>query len=925
MFFSDMENSTPLWENHPDLMQALSARHDILIRAAIEGHRGRVIKTMGDGFHAVFAAATDGVAAALAGQQAIIEESWPAETGAIRVRMGLHTGESELRDGDYYGPEVNRAARVMGIAYGGQILVSDATAGLIRKSLPPDVTLTDLGEHRLKGIAAAEQIYQLCHPSLPADFPPLKSLSTYRHNLPAQPNTFVGREKELADVKRLLKETRLLTLLGPGGTGKTRLMLAAAEEMIEDFRDGVWLVELAPLTDPNLIAERVAATLDVQEQPGRALLDALVDYLRPKELLLLLDNVEHVVKECAVFTEQLLARCPRLKVLVTGREGLFIEGETTLQVPSLSLPGARGEPDPKQLTPDTIRASEAVHLFLIRARAVQPDFDVTPENVTAVADIVRRLDGIPLALELAAARLRMLSVEQIDARLGDRFRLLTGGRRTALPRQQTLQALIDWSWNLLEEDERILLRRLSVFSGGWSLEAAQAVTGDDQAGYNQLDEYAVLDSLEGLINKSLVTVERRQGSETRYGMLESIRQYARDRLLESGEGEALRARHADYFVAFALEVEAQMVRSETLLWIDRTVLDLDNLRSAIAWTLDERPELALRICGALLSRPVFWILPREARSWLEPAIKMAQESLEREESPVEMVDFIKALQALAVMQGLQGNTPESLRLFEESIHLAREAGEPGLASFAVAMKAFRIRFSTTPELMAELEHEISVCREFGLDRELPFVLFVMCIILLVQGDFEAARPYLDEAIEATQRDSRPDAASHILSLQADLARTQGNYAEAREFYSQYIESSLLLRDRWSANRGMSELAHVYRYEGNLEEAESYYRKTILGWQEIGHDAAVAHELECFAFITIGRGQHVRAARLLGAATRTRERLDKKSADAKEIAELAQAMEQLAEAMGVTERDAAIAEGRLIELDEAVLLALNEIP
>jgi class 3 adenylate cyclase len=304
--FTDLENSTPLWEKHPDLMQGLAARHDALLREAIAAHRGRVVKTTGDGFHAVFDAAIDAVAAALAGQQAMIGESWPAETGPLHIRMGLHTGESREREGDYYGPEVNRAARVMGTAHGGQVLVSEATAALIRKRPPSQVTLSDLGEHRLRGLAAFEQIFQVQHPALPFDFPELKSLSAYKHNLPVRLSTFVGRQKELSDIQRILKETHLLTLLGPGGTGKTRLMLEGAEEVVGGYNNGVWLVELAPLTNPDPIPERVAAALAVQEQPGRAMLDSLVDYLRHKELLLLLDNVEHVVRECAELAEHLL-------------------------------------------------------------------------------------------------------------------------------------------------------------------------------------------------------------------------------------------------------------------------------------------------------------------------------------------------------------------------------------------------------------------------------------------------------------------------------------------------------------------------------------------------------------------------------------------------------------------------------------------
>ncbi|MFN2224303.1 MAG: ATP-binding protein, partial [Candidatus Promineifilaceae bacterium] len=587
--FTDLENSTPLWENHPDLMQRLAARHDALMREAIEAHHGRVVKTTGDGFHAVFADASDGVAAALAGQQALIDEAWPAETGPLRVRMGLHTGQSKEREGDYYGPEVNRAARVMGVAHGGQILISQATAALIQHSLPPDVSLIDLGEHRLRGLAVTEHISQLCHPALPFEFPALKSLSVYQHNLPLQLTSFVGRRQEMAEVHRLLKETRLLTLLGPGGTGKTRLMLECAEVLVGGYADGVWLVELATLNDPDLIDERLATTLNVPEQPGRAIRDALVDYLRRKDLLLLLDNVEHLVQGSAELVQHLLARCPQLKIVVTGREALLIPGEVTLQIPSLSLPTSNSQADL-----EAIAASESVQLFLARAQEVRPDFELRAENAAAVADIVRRLDGIPLALELATARLRMLSVDQIAGRLNDRFRLLAGGRRTALPRQQTLQALIDWSWNLLSQQEQLLLRRLSIFSGGWTLNAAQTVTAD-----GQLDEFEVFDLLEQLVNKSLVTVSHPPAGEVRYGMLESIRQYSRDRLLDSSEEETLRQCHAGYFVAFAEEAGPHLAWSTNRSWVPRVVADLDNLRAALSWALEKRPELALRIAANL--------------------------------------------------------------------------------------------------------------------------------------------------------------------------------------------------------------------------------------------------------------------------------------------------------------------------------------
>ena len=416
--FTDLEDSTHLWEQFPVEMRPALARQDELLQGIVAEHNGRLVKKTGDGVHAVFESAADGVAAALAGQLAISNEAWPKATGPLRVRMGLHTGESQYRDGDYYGTEVNRAARVSGLAYGEQLLLSEATAALVRNSLPANSTLTDLGEHRLKGLAAPEKIYQLSHPEIRTEFPELRSLAAFKHNLPVRLSSFIGRERELVEVAQLLTSTRLLTLLGPGGTGKTRLSLQVAADLIEDFPDGVWFIELAPLADPDLLPDQIANTLNVQSQPGRAVQDALVDYLRPKELLLLLDNVEHLVRESASLAEHLLRNCPRIKILVTGREALFIGGETTLQIPSLALPGPKEEDDL-----DKFAACEAVHLFLERVRAVQPHFELNGGVSTSIGEIVRRLDGIPLALELAAARLRMMSVTQVADRLHDRFRL----------------------------------------------------------------------------------------------------------------------------------------------------------------------------------------------------------------------------------------------------------------------------------------------------------------------------------------------------------------------------------------------------------------------------------------------------------------------------------------------------------------------
>ena len=908
--FTDLENSTPLWENFSGEMRTTSARHDTLLRAVIEQHNGRVVKTTGDGFHAVFESPSDGVAAALAGQLALTAEPWPEATGPLKVRMGLHTGESQERDGDFYGPEVNLAARVMGLGYGGQILLSENTMVLAKKSLPQGCSLTDLGEHRLKGIANPERIFQLFHPALPVDYPPLKSLTTFKHNLHRQLSTFIGREKELADVNHLLKDTQCLTLLGPGGTGKTRLMLQIAEEVIEDYPDGVWLVELAPLTDPDLIAERIATALGIQEQPGRPMLDTLVEYLRRKELLLLLDNVEHLVRESAEITEHLLEQCPKLKILVTGREALFIGGETTLQIPSLSLPESQQNlQDYKSL-----EQFESVQLFLERARAVRPEFALTPQNAISIAEIVRRLDGIPLALELAAARLRMLTAEQIATRLNDRFRLLTGGRRTALPRQQTLQALIDWSWNLLDEHERVLLRRLSVFSGDWSLEAAQAITG-----FEPLDEFDVVDGLEQLINKSLVVVRYPAEGEARYSMLESIRQYAQDKLFEAEEGEILRNRHVEHFLALINVYSETGIKSDYFAWMARFSLEADNLRAVMGWIAEDYPQLALHFTGIALQYDPYWIPYREARSWLEPIIDHNRKLLEDSPENVDRTDFIRALQALGWLLVTHGEMISGHSILDECIRLADQSGEFELFAFAVGMKAQALVSNVPEEMIEQLDQIIEICRQNKDEFLLLMTLFSAGQAHVLNGHLDVGQAYLTEVIQLMANYDMPLIKPWAYIAQALLARSSSNWADAEQFFLLAIEGNVNQRMIATAR---SELAHLYRHENRLDEALYLYHQTIISWQEQGHLSAVTHQLECFAYLSIALGQFNRAARLLGAAGQARQRLNALSTEPQELSDLEMAMTHLAEVMGQTERDTCLAEGAGLSLDEAVLLALE---
>lgn len=601
--FTDIEGSTKLWEAYPEAMRQALARHDILLRQAIEDNNGYVFKTIGDAFCAAFATAPDALNAALAAQIALAAEVWP-QTLILRVRMTLHTGAAELRDNDYFGQPLNRVARLLGAGHGGQTLLSDVAHDLTRDTLPPFASLKSLGEHRLRDLGRPEPVFQLLYPGLPSEFAPLKSLDNpdLPNNLPQQVTSFIGREKEIEAVETLLDKTRLLTLTGSGGCGKTRMALQVAADVLENYPDGVWLVELASLADPALVPQTIAQALSITEEPGKPLAQTLPQALKTRRLLIVLDNCEHVLDACARLVDTLIRACPTLKVLASSREGLGIAGETVYRIPSLSLPDLK-----HTATPSSLSMYEAVRLFVDRAVAALPAFVVTNQNAPALASLCHRLDGIPLAIELAAARARSLSVEEINNKLDNRFRLLTGGSRTALPRQQTLRALIDWSYDLLNGQERTLLCRLSVFAGGWTLAAAEQIGAGSSATAKGIEDWEALDLLTSLADKSLVLVQT-QGEATRYHLLETVRQYARDRLTESGESLTVRARHSDCFLTLAEEVRSKLRGSEQGQWLDVLEEEHDNLRQALTWYGEdledaEAEEKGLRL-GVALQR--FW-------------------------------------------------------------------------------------------------------------------------------------------------------------------------------------------------------------------------------------------------------------------------------------------------------------------------------
>lgn len=814
--FTDIEGSSKLWDQRSEPMRDALACHDAIVRRAIESHNGRVFKTVGDAFCAAFHTAPEALAAALAAQRGLQAHEW-AEVETLRVRMALHTGEAELRDEDYFGQPLNRVARLLAIGHGGQVLLSDVTHGLVGNLLPEAASLRPMGLHRLKDLQQPELVFQLCHPDLPSGFPPLRSLSPNLTNLPVQITSFIGRNKEMEEVQQLLAETRLLTLTGAGGCGKTRLAQHVAANLVEDYPDGVWLVELAALTAGGLVAQAVASALGIREEPGRSLARTLTDSLRYKTLLLLMDNCEHLAAECAGLADSLLRSCPNMKVVATSREPLNIAGETTYRVPSM-LPADPGRLAlEEQDLPAALMDYDAVRLFVERARSHRPEFILTSRNAPAVAQVCSRLDGIPLAIELAAARIRAMTVEQVAQRLDDRFRLLTGGSRTALPRQQTLRATIDWSYNQLSEVEQTLFHRLSVFAGGWTLEAAEAVCCGEG-----IESWEVLDLLTSLVEKSLVLLEE-QDAQARYRLLETVRQYGGERLEEVGKQSQVRDKHRDYFLALV-----QASGSDRKTWLARLEAEHDNLRGALARCLDDADasEAVLGLVTRLVSPhdPYslfnFWYLRgywSEGREWLERALQRSSA----------LSDSLRAevLRATGSMAGYQQDYECAAPLLAESVALWRELGDK--------------------------RHTAGGLLDLG-------------FMHWQQGDYARATEALQACLAIQRELGAASSMAWTLAYQGGVFYDEGRCTEARAACE---ESLTLLEgwDTWGRALCLETLAKVALSEAEPVRATALLAESLRLRQELGHKWGMVECLRTFAAVAALREQPRRAAQLYGAA------------------------------------------------------------
>jgi predicted ATPase/class 3 adenylate cyclase len=857
--FTDIEGSTRLSHKLGDRFSEVVSRHHQLLREAMTMNRGVEVSTEGDAFFVVFQDARDAVKAATAAQRALAYENWGDDP--VKVRMGMHTGQGSLGGDNYAGLDVNRAARISDAAHGGQVVMSSTTASLVERHLPEETSLVDLGDHRLKDLELPERIFQLTVDE-DYEFPPLRTLSSRPNNLPAQLSSFVARPHQVAAIREYLASSRLVTLTGPGGTGKTRLALQVGTDCLTTFKDGVFVVQLAAVSDPALVPSTVAAELGIAPEGTSSPTESLIEYLADRELLLVLDNFEQIV-DAAPFVTELLSRSSGLKVLVTSRAALRVSGEQEFPVPPMVVPDPRNLPDR-----DALAHYEAVALFLERARAVKHDFDLTEENAEAIAQITQRLDGLPLAIELAAARIRILSPRDLYKRLEDCFSVLATGGADREPRQRTLRGAIQWSYDLLDDPEKILFRRLGVLAGTWTFEVAEAIC--DPNGEAGID---ALDGLESLVDKSLVRRFENERGAIQLRLLQTIREFALDALEESGEVDEMRRRHGDYLMELAERHGSQITASDE--WEGNFTDLFDNLRAALRWALDnDEIEMGLRTAA-----PVWrlWLLRgqlAEGRKWLtdlvdHPAAK---------DSPARA----SAIQALGSITYWQNDFEATRRCYEEGLEIARAQGDEP----AEAEGLYNLGFLST------VEQRFEEAKSFHLD---------------------ARRLYQKLGNEG-------GVANTALGLGLSLALS-GEHDEAM-VEAQRAHEYFHPRNEWFGMMMTNFVMYqVHRFRGEYDEARDMMLSELEFLNRGADPASIASALDSMADVSIVRGYPERGIRLAGAAARLKD--ESGGAAPPALVAVPDPREQARGSLSDEEIERLWAEGYAMTAEEARILAMKD--
>ena len=836
--FTDIEGSTKMAQEFNELLPDALKKHHSILKETVNSHNGFIFKIIGDAFCCAFQNADDAVKASVDAQKKLNSEEW--NEAVIKVRMGIHSGNAEWSGTEYTGYiTLARTNRIMSAAYGGQIIISNDAFQNKRENSSEDISFRDLGERRLKDLIQPVKLYQINSEGLQADFPPLKTLDVRPNNIPIQLSSFVGREEVMNQLKDLIRQSRLLTISGSGGSGKTRLAMQVGADIIDDFENGVYISELASVSDPAFILQTIINSLGIKEEAGKTLKDSVTGYLKDKKMLIIMDNCEHLINECADLAEHLLIKCPDLKIIATSREALNCRGELTFRLPSLTLPDISVNNTPEQLS-----VYESVRLFIERALAVNPLFRVNNENAPAVSGICNRLDGIPLAIELAAARIKILSVEKIYERLDDRFKLLTGGKRTALPRQQTLKALIDWSYNLLPANEKILWCRLSVFNSGWTIESAEEICSDDI-----IFKEDVFDLMNLLAEKSIIIYD---DAKDRFRILETIKRYGEEKLRETEDADNFFLNHLNYYTKLSETAETKLNGEEVQNWLQVLESEHGNLQSAIEWSvLGNENEKGARLAGALGR---FWDM-RGYNSTGRRLIDIILENSAGVSKPV----LGKTLNWAGNLAKFQGDYDVAEKFHEKSLSLRMEIGDE--RSIAESLNNIaNTAFYKGDYGKAGKNYEVSLeyRRKIGDKNGIAASLSNLGNVAYFQKDLEKAQKFLNESLPLSREIGDKDAIANTLISLGNVAFEKQNFKQARIYYEECLALSRKLGNKRDIANALQNLGILSLDERKYDLSQKYYEESLSLRKEIGDKGPIAHSMNGLGSVALYKGDFLNA-------------------------------------------------------------------